>query len=56
MATTQGKIDEAESLMAETDPTDYAALVACQDEIAELKTRLSELETEWLEALEALGE
>ena len=56
MATTQGKIDEAESLMAETDPTDYAALVACQDEIAELKTKLSELETEWLEALEALGE
>ncbi len=56
MATAQGRIDEASSRMAEIDPTDYEALVACQDEVAELKARLSELETEWLEALESLGE
>ena len=56
MATTQAKIDEASARMHDIDPTDYVALAACQDEAADLESRLSELETEWLEALESLGE
>ena len=56
MATTQAKIDEASARMHDIDPTDYVALAACQDEVADLESRLSELETEWLETLESLGE
>lgn len=55
IATAESKLADAERRMAECDPSDFEALVACQDEIAEFKERISGLEEEWLQAQEQLS-
>lgn len=42
--------------LAQIDPTDFVALVAKQEQIDEASAALEELETEWLELSEELGE
>lgn len=54
--TLKGKIERKCADMASVDPTDYLALTAVQDEIAALQDQIDELEMEWLEAAEKLGE
>ena len=54
--TLKGKIEQKRADMASVDPTDYLALTAVQDEIAALQDQIDELEMEWLEAAEKLGE
>lgn len=54
--TLKGKIERKRADMASVDPTDYLALTAVQDEIAALQDQIDELEMEWLEAAEKLGE
>ncbi len=56
METLRGKIEAAQQAMLSVDPTDFQALGAKQAEIDELQEKLEELEAEWLEAAEALGE
>lgn len=56
MDTLRKKIDEAKLAMTKLDPTDFVALTSAQEEINDLQNRLSDLELEWLEASEALGE
>ncbi len=56
ITTQQAKIDAAKEKLNNCDPADYLALIECENEIAELKARLEELENEWLEASELLGE
>lgn len=56
MATTEGKIADAQAALAEVNPSDYVALTEAQKTIDELKARLVELEAEWFEAAEKLGE
>lgn len=48
--------DELRRELAGLDPTDYQALMDKQAEIARSEEELSELETEWLELAELLGE
>lgn len=54
--TLKGKIERKRADMASVDPTDYLALTAMQDEIAAMQDQIDELEMEWLEAAEKLGE
>ncbi len=54
IATAESRLADAERRMAKCNPSDFEALVACQDEIAGLKERISELEDEWLQAQEQL--
>ncbi len=54
-ATLRGKIEKAREAMAEADPSDFEALLACQTELQDLQARLDALEEEWLEAATALG-
>ncbi|MCI9628306.1 MAG: ABC-F family ATP-binding cassette domain-containing protein [Eggerthellaceae bacterium] len=56
MATTEQRIADAEAALAEVDPSDYVALTEAQVAIDELRARLEELEIEWFEAAEKLGE
>lgn len=56
METLRGKIAAKEQEMTQVDPSDYVALTAVQDQIRELQEKLDELEMEWLEAAEQLGE
>ena len=56
METMRTKIEHAKSDFEQTDPTDYIALTDAQDEIARLEAQMEELELEWLEASELLGE
>ncbi|WP_251230623.1 ABC-F family ATP-binding cassette domain-containing protein [Adlercreutzia aquisgranensis] len=56
METLRGKIEAAQQAMLSVDPTDFQALGSKQAEIDELQEKLEELEAEWLEAAEALGE
>ena len=56
METMRTKIERAKADFAQTDPTDYIALTNAQDEIARLEAQMEELELEWLEASELLGE
>ena len=51
-----GRPDELRAELAALDATDYQALLAKQDEIAAAEAQIEELETEWLELSEALGE
>lgn len=56
MATAEQRIAQAQAALCEIDPTDFAALMEQQAEVDALKQRLEELELEWLDASEALGE
>ncbi len=56
MTTQQGRVETAADKLAQCDPTDYASLAECEEELAEQKRRLSEIEDEWLELSELLGE
>lgn len=56
MATAEQRKLQAQAALSEIDPTDFAALMKQQEEIDALQQRLDELELEWLEASEALGE
>ncbi len=54
--TLKGKIEAKRQEMAEADPSDYLALTALQEEIADFEQSIETLELEWLEAAETLGE
>ncbi|WP_165247965.1 ABC-F family ATP-binding cassette domain-containing protein [Adlercreutzia sp. ZJ141] len=54
--TLRGKIAATREAMASVDQSDYVALTEKQDEIAGFQARIDELELEWLEAAEKLGE
>ncbi len=52
--TLKGRIADKRAEMDAVDPTDYEALSALQDEIAQLTGSLEEIELEWFEAEEEL--
>ncbi|MDD6786347.1 MAG: ABC-F family ATP-binding cassette domain-containing protein [Eggerthellales bacterium] len=54
--TLRGKISQAQERMSQADPSDYLALGAIQDEIATFQAQIDDMEMEWLELAEALGE
>lgn len=54
--TLRGKIEAVRASMAAADQSDYLALTAFQDDIAQFEEQIEELEMEWLEAAEKLGE
>lgn len=54
IATLEAKISDAQERALSIDPSDYEALMANQQEVADLQSRMAELESEWLEATEAL--
>ena len=54
--TLRGKIAQAQERMSQADPSDYLALGAIQDEIATFQAQIDDMEMEWLELAEALGE
>ena len=56
MATAEMKVAALRAETQRVDPSDYEALMAHQTQIAELEARIAQLESEWLEASEALGE
>ena len=56
MSTMEGKIADARIELESADPTDYEALTELQGNIDDLNAKKSDLETQWLEASEALGE
>lgn len=55
ISTAQRRLAEAQAALEAADQTDFEALTKCTDEVEALKERIDELETEWLEATEALG-
>ncbi|MBR5259306.1 MAG: ABC-F family ATP-binding cassette domain-containing protein [Eggerthellaceae bacterium] len=56
METLRGKIEDVRTKMTTVNPSDYVALTKHQEEIAALEEQIEELELEWLEAAEKLGE
>ena len=56
MGTLRSKVAKATEELNGIDGFDYAALIEQQAKIDELKSQLSELEDEWLELEELLGE
>ena len=56
MDTQRSKIEEHRARMLEVDPTDYVGLEERQAKINAAQDALDELETEWLELSERLGE
>ena len=54
--TLKGKIEGVKASMAKADQSDYLALSSFQADIAALEEQIEELELEWLEAAEKLGE
>ncbi len=56
LKTAQSKLEEAERKLATIDPTNYVELQEQTDLIAEIKSNISKLEDDWLEASLALGE
>lgn len=56
MDTQRAKIEEHRARMLEVDPTDYVGLEEQQAKINAAQDALDELETEWLELSERLGE
>ena len=54
--TLRGKIEAKRQEMAQADPSDYRALTALQDEVADFEGQIEALELEWLDAAERLGE
>lgn len=63
MASNEGKIETLkqkiaakEGELAEADPTDYQLLTSIQEEISDFKESIEELELEWFDAAEKLGQ
>ncbi len=56
MQTIEEKIEATTTKLSEADPTNYLELTAIEEEIAQLKSEQSDLEDEWLELSELLGE
>lgn len=56
MTTMDGRIADAKTELEAADPTDYEALTALQQNLNELNDSKLDLETQWLEASEALEE
>ncbi|MEY8461574.1 ABC-F family ATP-binding cassette domain-containing protein [Eggerthellaceae bacterium 24-137] len=56
IATLKGKIEAKQLDMAAADQSDYLVLTAMQEEIADFQNQIEELELEWLDAAEKLGE
>jgi len=56
LATAEKKLDEVLAAQLSVDPTDYEALVAAQREVDSARDRKDELEIEWLELAELVGE
>jgi ATP-binding cassette subfamily F protein uup len=56
METLRKKIDEAKTRLAESDQTDFEALMAIQEEIDGYESSLADFEQTWLSAAEELGE
>ena len=54
--TLRGKIEQAQADMAAADPSDFEALGKFQQQINDFQARIDELDEQWLEAAEALGE
>ncbi|MBB3171372.1 ABC-F family ATP-binding cassette domain-containing protein [Parvibacter caecicola] len=54
--TLRGRIAAKQEEMAAADPSDYLALGKIQEEITQMEDQIEELELEWLEAAEKLGE
>ena len=54
--TLRGKIEDVQAAMAAADPSDFEALGKFQQQINELQAQIDELDEQWLEAAEALGE
>ena len=54
--TLRGKIEQAQADMAAADPSDFEALGKFQQQINDFQAQIDELDEQWLEAAEALGE
>ncbi len=54
--TLRGKIEEAQAAMAAADPSDFEELGRLQGEITDFQAQIDELDEQWLEAAEVLGE
>ena len=54
--TLRGKIEQAHADMAAADPSDFEALGKFQQQIDDFQAQIDELDEQWLEAAEALGE
>lgn len=54
--TLRGKIEEAQAAMAAANPSDFEELGRLQGEITDFQAQIDELDEQWLEAAEALGE
>ena len=54
--TLRGKIEQAQADMAAADPSDFEALGKFQQQIDDFQAQINELDEQWLEAAEALGE
>ncbi len=54
--TLRGKIEEAQEAMAAADPSDFEELGRLQQQIGDYQSQIDELDEQWLEAAEALGE
>ena len=55
-STLRGKIEQAQADMAAADPSDFEALGKFQQQIDDFQAQIDELDEQWLEAAEALGE
>lgn len=56
IGTLESKIEKTRALMHEADPSDYVRLGEIQAQIAELESQKDELELEWMELAELVGE
>ena len=54
--TLRGKIEQAQADMAAAGPSDFEALGKFQQQINDFQAQIDELDEQWLEAAEALGE
>ena len=54
--TLRGKIEQAQADMAAADPSNFEALGKFQQQIDDFQAQIDELDEQWLEAAEALGE
>ncbi|WP_462382620.1 ATP-binding cassette domain-containing protein [Senegalimassilia anaerobia] len=54
--TLRGKIEQAQADMEAADPSDFEALGKFQQQIDDFQAQIDELDEQWLEAAEALGE
>ena len=54
--TLRGKIEQAQADMAAADPSDFEALGKFQQQINDFQAQIDELDEQWLEAAEELGE